>query len=61
MAIVLGMTVVYGTWRSSKKDGHVFTKAENIAYGSLARIAWGIAVSNVIYLCHNGYGGTILN
>ena len=55
------MTVVFGTWRSTKKGGHVLTKAENIAFGSLAKIAWGIAVSNVIYLCHNGYGGTFLN
>eukprot|EP00112_Aurelia_sp_Birch-Aquarium-sp1_P003064 Seg1343.5 transcript_id=Seg1343.5/GoldUCD/mRNA.D3Y31 product="Nose resistant to fluoxetine protein 6" protein_id=Seg1343.5/GoldUCD/D3Y31 len=59
VAIVLGMTVVYGTWGSSKHGGHKFTKAENISYGSLSRIAWGIAVSIVIYLCHNGYGGLV--
>lgn len=56
-AIALGLTVVYGTWESSKLGGKPFNTAENIFYGSLSRLTWAIAVAWVVFACHNGFGG----
>ena len=59
VAIVLGLTVVYGTWGASKPHGHPFSRAENIAYASLSRFTWAVAVAWVIFACQNGFGGKV--
>ena len=59
VAIVLGLTVVYGTWASSKKGGKPFNEAENVIYASLSRFTWAVAVAWVIFACHNGFGGNV--
>jgi len=61
VAIVLGMTVVYGTWGTSKAGGRPFSNAENIFYASLSRLTWALAVAWVIFACQNKFGGLVQN
>ena len=56
-AIVLGLSTVYGQYKTLRKDGKPFTKAENIIYGTFSRFAWGLALAWVVYACHRGVGG----
>ena len=50
-AILFGL---YPTWQ-----GHVLSTIENIAFYTLSRFAWGVALAIVIFTCHNGYGGIV--
>ena len=43
-----------------KPGGSPFNKAENVAYGTFSRTAWGLALAWVVYACHTGLGGKIL-
>ena len=56
-AIILGMSVTYGTWGSVEIGGHVFSTVENVIYGSFSRLTWALAVAWVVYACHFGLGG----
>ena len=61
VAIALAMLVVYGPYSVYKEGGTPFNMAENIAYGTFSRTAWGLAIAWVIYACQNGYGGEFNN
>jgi len=61
VAIAQGLTVVYGTWGTSKAGGRPFSNAENIFYASLSRLTWALAVAWVIFACQNKFGGLIQN
>lgn len=58
-AIILGMSVTYGTWGSVEIGGHVFSTVENVIYGSFSRLTWALAVAWVVYACHFGLGGFV--
>ncbi|XP_074618174.1 nose resistant to fluoxetine protein 6-like isoform X2 [Acropora palmata] len=59
VATALGVTVVYGIYTTTKEGGKPFNKAENIAYGTFSRFAWGLALAWVIYACNKGYGSLV--
>ncbi|XP_037079592.1 nose resistant to fluoxetine protein 6-like [Pollicipes pollicipes] len=52
-----GLVIVYGTHQWNKDPTATWTTAEAVSYGSLHRLAWGIALSWVVFACVNGYGG----
>ena len=57
VAIATGLAVVYGPYANNKHA----SDAVNILYSVLFRNVWAVAVSWVIYACHNGYGSMSLN
>ena len=57
VAIVLGVSSVYGEYKVVREGGEPFTKAENIMYGTFSRFSWGLALAWVIFVCHRGVGG----
>jgi len=38
------------------QPAHTFTRAGNVAYGTLHRTAWGVGLSWITLACHNGWG-----
>lgn len=61
VAIILALSVVYGPYKSYKKNPVPFTKLENVMYGTFSRFAWGLALAWVIYACHRGFGGRYMS
>ena len=57
VAVLLGLSTVYGEFKVFRKNGHEFNRAENVIYGTFSRFLWGLAMALVIYVCHYGYGG----
>ena len=60
VAIVVGLSVVYGTWKVFDTPAVFFTDAEDIIYEATHRCAWAIAVGWVIYACQNNMEGKII-
>ncbi|XP_067940877.1 nose resistant to fluoxetine protein 6-like isoform X2 [Watersipora subatra] len=58
MAIVLCMTVVYGTY-DAEQGHHVIHLAEAVSYNGLSRVTWSIGLSCLIISCTLGYGGWV--
>ena len=62
MAIGTGFAVVYGMDVPARFDeGRIPSEVTNVFYGSLHRLAWGLALSWVVWACSKGYGGNSLN
>ena len=57
MAIVFGMSTVYGLYSSF--NGHHLTVTENVMYFMFSRLTWGLALAQLAFCCHYGYGGVI--
>ena len=57
MAIVFGMSTVYGLYSSF--HGHQFTATENVMYFMFSRLTWGLALAQLAFCCHYGYGGVV--
>ena len=51
------MTLVYAPHDDIKKGGRPWTRTERVFYGIFSRAAWGVALTWVVYACHNGLGG----
>ena len=51
--------VVYGLkdYNTLSQNPHEYVPAISILYGGFHRLAWGVAVSWMVYACHMGYGG----
>ncbi|XP_037084155.1 nose resistant to fluoxetine protein 6-like [Pollicipes pollicipes] len=58
-AFAVGISVVYGMYGYQMPWDPTPSKAVAVAYGGLHRLAWGLAVSWVIFACVTGYGGAI--
>ncbi|XP_037083865.1 nose resistant to fluoxetine protein 6-like [Pollicipes pollicipes] len=58
-AFAVGISVVYGMYGYQMPWDPTPSKAVAVAYGGLHRLAWGLAVSWVIFACVTGYGGVI--
>ena len=57
-AFGIGIGVVYGLKvHDFILTGEPKSEATNIAYGSLHRLAWGLALAWVVFACVKGYGG----
>lgn len=50
-------SVVYGLYDSF--HGHHLSTAENVLYYMFSRLAWGIGLGLIVFVCHNGYGWII--
>ena len=50
------LSVVYGPY-TDKDLSHIFTMEQSIAYHSLSRTGWGIAICWIVFACATGYGG----
>ena len=57
IAIVFGMSAVYGLYSSF--NGHHLTVTENVMYFMFSRLTWGLALAQLAFCCHYGYGGVI--
>jgi len=57
MAFIVGYLVVYGLNLPDYFAGNLPSKAVNAVYGGFHRLAWGMALSWVIFACCRGYGG----
>ena len=60
LGIALVVSAVYSVYTSYKEDSRPLNKAENIIYGTLSRVVWGLALAWVIYACNKGYGSKCL-
>ncbi|XP_037072333.1 nose resistant to fluoxetine protein 6-like [Pollicipes pollicipes] len=58
-AFAVGISVVYGMHSYQMPWDPTPSKAVAVAYGGLHRLAWGLAVSWIIFACVTGYGGVI--
>ena len=56
-AFVMGYMVVYGLNLPEYFAGTIPSGAVNAAYGGFHRLAWGVALSWLIFACCRGYGG----
>lgn len=50
-------SVVYGLYDSF--NGHHLSMAENVLYYMFSRLAWGVGLALIVFVCHNGYGWVI--
>lgn len=50
-------SVVYGLYDSF--NGHHLSMAENVSYYMFSRLAWGVGLALIVFVCHNGYGWVI--
>lgn len=57
-ALTIVFSVVFGPY-NSQQPGYESTAAEAASYDALTRVAWGVALSWIIFACHHGYGGII--
>jgi len=57
VAIVTGLSIVYGTWKVFDTPPVFFNDAEDIIYESFHRFAWAVALAWVVYACQNRAGG----
>ena len=55
IAISCCFIIVFGQYKA--RNGHPFTKAENIMYYMFNRTVFSIGIALMIYACHNGFGG----
>ena len=61
LAIGTGIAVVFGMDVPARYDeGRMPSEVTNAFYGSLHRLAWGLALSWVVWACSKGYGGTVI-
>ncbi|KAL5292653.1 hypothetical protein ACFFRR_011433 [Megaselia abdita] len=51
-------SVVFGPY-NSQQVGYESSAAEAASYDAFTRVAWGVALSWIIFACHHGYGGII--
>lgn len=61
MTIATGIAIVYGidiqgTVNGTTEDLSDFAK---VTYNMFQHLAWGLAMSWLIFACHHGYGGNI--
>ena len=62
VAFGIGCAVVYGLDLPSRLaflHPKTLSKAENVAYLGLHRLAWGLAVGWLVFACCRGYGGLL--
>ena len=58
VAACIGLTCAYGVdSNAAKVNGTDGSAAEAVAYDSLVRIGWPLALSWVVFACEKGYGG----
>ncbi len=57
LASITGYLVIYGLNLPEIFAGNIPPKAALDIYGGFHRLAWGVAVSWVIFACCRGYGG----
>jgi len=55
----VALTVVYSTHQWNKDPTATWTTAEAVSYGSLHRLAWGVALCWVVFACVTGHGGFV--
>ncbi|XP_078365902.1 O-acyltransferase like protein-like isoform X1 [Oculina patagonica] len=59
-AIILAVSTLYGEYKVLRTDDpQLFSRAENITYGTFSRFAWSLALAWVIFACHRGLGGLV--
>lgn len=51
-------SVVFGPY-NSQQPGYESTALEAATYDAFSKVAWGFALSWIIFACHHGYGGFI--
>lgn len=51
-------SVIFGPYES-QQPGYESTVFEAATYDAFTRVAWGFALSWIIFACHHGYGGVI--
>ena len=44
-------------WFPPAYGGALTSLAQNISYGTLRHMAWGLALAGGVYMCVHGYGG----
>ncbi|XP_037075314.1 nose resistant to fluoxetine protein 6-like [Pollicipes pollicipes] len=57
-AIATGLSVEYGMW-GYQLPWESYSRPVALAFGTLHRLAWGLAVSWVVFACVTGYGGFV--
>ncbi|XP_028406328.1 nose resistant to fluoxetine protein 6-like [Dendronephthya gigantea] len=60
-ATALAVTVVYAPYGTLKEDPRIWTKGENILFGSLKWCIWGLCIIWLIFACHYNYAGLVKN
>ncbi|XP_066945965.1 nose resistant to fluoxetine protein 6-like [Macrobrachium rosenbergii] len=60
LATATGLAVVFGMYDYNQFNQYPgYNWADSIFYGSLHRLAWGLALAWVVFACHYGYGGAV--
>ncbi|CAF0755779.1 unnamed protein product [Brachionus calyciflorus] len=59
LCFVLIGTAIFGGYTNHSKNGRRMFTFEYAAFFSLTRFTWPLAISWIIFACHNGYGGVI--
>ncbi|XP_028406319.1 nose resistant to fluoxetine protein 6-like isoform X2 [Dendronephthya gigantea] len=60
-ATALALTVVYAPYSYLKEDPRIWTKGENILFGSLKWSIWGLSIIWLIFACHYNYAGNLFS
>ncbi|XP_022092124.1 nose resistant to fluoxetine protein 6-like [Acanthaster planci] len=61
VAAGIAISVLYGLYPTYHKPEVAMSRAGEVAYGTLSRYAWGVALAWVTFACKYGYGGWINN
>ncbi|XP_028401903.1 O-acyltransferase like protein-like [Dendronephthya gigantea] len=59
LAVCVALAVIYAPYSAVKENPRIWSKGENVVYGSLRWTIWSFCISWLIFSCHYNYAGPV--